>query len=77
MIELDPQRRRQVEKYRGSQCFVCGKWGASERFGEPVAALIDQCWTLGITLKRIDLATCHDRCLDRCKSLVRIRSANP
>ena len=71
---MDRQRAKQIEKYRGSQCFVCGRWGASEQFGEPVRDLIDKCWELGITLKRIDLASAHDKCLDRCKALVRNRS---
>lgn len=72
---IDAQRQRQIDKYKGLQCFVCGRWGASEQFGEPIADLIDQCWQLGITLKRIDLASSHDKCLERCKALVRNRSS--
>lgn len=67
---MDRQRLRQIDKFKGQRCCVCGKWGAAEMFCEPVSTLLAAAEYLSITVRLPSSNAVHEKCLRRLKTLV-------
>jgi hypothetical protein len=66
---LSVQRIRQIKKYAGERCAVCGKYGAREEF-EPIRNLIAFAKSRALTLALPDSKATHTKCLVKLKAMV-------
>ena len=65
----EARRLRQIAKYAGERCAVCGKYGAQEVF-EPIRSLTIFAKSRGLTLALPDSKATHPKCLVKLKAMV-------
>lgn len=67
---MNPQRQRQIAKYRGLKCLVCGKWGATAAADAGQLAMRDEAKSRGLTLRDSQAPGIHDKCARRLRDML-------